>query len=129
MIYYHPLLLQAIAALPDNDGAARRALYERAKAALLTELRAVKPPLSEFEITRERLALEEAIRRIEAEYRHRHPRHDAALRHDYLRGSQQPVRVLYPTLRLMSLSASSTSQKATAPTPIAPSISAWVMGA
>jgi hypothetical protein len=73
MIDYHPLLLQAIAALADNDDAARRALYERGRAALLTELRAVKPPLSESEITGERLALEEAIRRIEAEYRRRRP--------------------------------------------------------
>jgi hypothetical protein len=73
MTDYHPLLLQAIAALADNDHAARRALYERARAALLTELRAVKPPLDESEITRERLALEEAIRRIEAEYRRRRP--------------------------------------------------------
>jgi hypothetical protein len=73
MIDYHPLLLQAIATLADNDDAARRVLYERARAALLTEFRAVKPPLNESEITRERLALEEGIRRIEAEYRRRRP--------------------------------------------------------
>jgi len=75
MTDYHPLLWQAIAALAEkiaalaeNNDAARRALYERARAALLTKLHAVKPPLGESEITRERLALEEAIRRIEAEY-------------------------------------------------------------
>ena len=40
----------------------RRALYERARAALLAQLRGVTPPLNESDITRERLALEESIR-------------------------------------------------------------------
>src|SRR5262249_1475177 len=41
--------------------------YERARGALVTQLRGVVPELSESEITRERLALEEAIRKVEAE--------------------------------------------------------------
>ena len=43
-------------------------LYERARTALVAQLRGMSdPPLTEAEITRERLALEEAIRKVEAE--------------------------------------------------------------
>ena len=42
-------------------------LYERARAALVAQLRSVDPPLEEADVTRERLALEEAIRKAEAE--------------------------------------------------------------
>src|SRR5213078_793245 len=46
----------------------RRLLYERARSALVAQLRGMNdPPLTEAEITRERLALEEAIRKVEAE--------------------------------------------------------------
>src|SRR5262249_32023684 len=48
-------------------GESRRALYERARAALIAQLRSVEPPLSESEITRERLSLEEAVRKVESE--------------------------------------------------------------
>jgi hypothetical protein len=67
MADYHPLISRAVEGLGTNTGEARRALYERARAALVTQLRAVDPPLSESDITRERLALEEAIRKVEAE--------------------------------------------------------------
>jgi hypothetical protein len=67
MTDYHPLILRAIEGLDRNTGEARRALYERARNALLTQLRSIKPALSEAEITRERLALEEAVRKVEAE--------------------------------------------------------------
>src|SRR4029077_13215399 len=50
-----------------NTGDARRALYERARTALVAQLRGVTPALSESDVTRERLALEEAIRKVEAE--------------------------------------------------------------
>ncbi len=52
---------------PAAPGEARRALYERARAALIAQLRGVQPPLSESEITRERLSLEEAVRKVESE--------------------------------------------------------------
>src|SRR5262249_61536899 len=39
----------------------------RARAALLAQLRSVTPALEESDITRERLALEESIRKVEAE--------------------------------------------------------------
>lgn len=67
MADYFPLIQRAIAGLDKNTGEARRALYERARTALVAQLRGVNPPLQESEITRERLALEEAIRKVEAE--------------------------------------------------------------
>lgn len=67
MADYHPLIAKAVAGLEKNTGEARRALYDRARNALVTQLRGVTPALSESDITRERLALEEAIRRVEAE--------------------------------------------------------------
>ena len=67
MTDYHPLISRAVEGLERNTGEARRALYERARTALVTQLRAVEPALSESEITRERLALEDAIRKVEAE--------------------------------------------------------------
>ncbi len=68
MADYYPLIARAIAGLdPNSTGESRRALYERARAALIAQLRGVQPALSEAEITRERLALEEAVRKVEAE--------------------------------------------------------------
>src|SRR5262245_17676673 len=67
MADYHPLIARAVAGLEKNTGEARRALYERARTALVAQLRGVTPPLDEAEITRERLALEESIRKVEAE--------------------------------------------------------------
>jgi hypothetical protein len=68
MADYYPLIARAIAGLdPNAPGESRRALYERARAALIAQLRNVQPPLSESEITRERLALEEAVRKVESE--------------------------------------------------------------
>src|SRR6476619_2512827 len=67
MADYHPLIARAVAGLDKNTGENRRALYERARTALVAQLRGVVPALDESEITRERLALEEAIRKVEAE--------------------------------------------------------------
>jgi len=67
MTDYHPLIARAVEGLQKSTGEARRALYERARTALVTQLRSVDPPLSETEITKERLALEDAIRKVEAE--------------------------------------------------------------
>ncbi|MGN6572230.1 MAG: hypothetical protein ACTHLO_12525 [Pseudolabrys sp.] len=67
MADYHPLIARAVGGLDSNTGENRRALYERARAALVNQLRGVDPPLDEDEITRERLALEEAIRQVETE--------------------------------------------------------------
>jgi hypothetical protein len=67
MADYHPLIARAVEGLANNTAEARRTLYERARAALVAQLRGIDPPLSEAEITRERLALEDAIRKVEAE--------------------------------------------------------------
>ena len=68
MADYYPLIARAIAGLdPSAPGESRRALYERARSALIAQLRSVEPPLSESEITRERLSLEEAVRKVESE--------------------------------------------------------------
>ena len=67
MADYYPLIAKAVSGLEKSTGEARRALYDRARTALLAQLRGVEPALSEPDITRERLALEEAIRKVEAE--------------------------------------------------------------
>src|SRR5437764_13460720 len=80
MADYYPLVAKAISGLEKNTGEGRRALYERARTALVAQLRGMSdPPLTEAEITRERLALEEAIRKVEAEAarRGREPRAEA----------------------------------------------------
>jgi hypothetical protein len=83
MTDYYPLIARAVVALEKNTGEARRGLYERARGALVAQLRGLDPPLTESEITRERLALEEAIRRVEAEsarrFRADSPRSDAVV--------------------------------------------------
>ena len=86
MADYYPLIARAIAGLdPSASGEARRALYERARTALIGQLRGVQPALTEAEITRERLALEDAVRRVEADAAKR-------ARPDALRAAASPVR-------------------------------------
>lgn len=68
MADYYPLLTRAIAALPDQDPAKRQAIYRRAREALERQLRGLDPPLGEADILKETLALEDVIRRIEADY-------------------------------------------------------------
>jgi hypothetical protein len=67
MADYYPLIAKAVSGLDKSTGETRRALYDRARTALLAQLRGVEPALSEPDITRERLALEEAIRKVEGE--------------------------------------------------------------
>jgi hypothetical protein len=68
MADYYQLIAKAVAGLdPEAPSESRRTIYERARAALLAELRTINPPFTEAEITRERLALEEAVRRVEEE--------------------------------------------------------------
>jgi hypothetical protein len=67
MADYHPLIARAVAGLDRNSVEARRVVYDRARNALVAQLRAIQPPLEESEITRERLELEEAIRKVEGE--------------------------------------------------------------
>jgi hypothetical protein len=67
MADYKELLRKAIAALPENNGASRRAVYEKARSALVGQLRAIQPPLAARDITTHRLQLEDGIRQVEQE--------------------------------------------------------------
>ena len=67
MADYHPLIARAVSGLDKDTAENRRVLYERARNALVAQLRGTVPALDESEITRERLALEEAIRKVEVE--------------------------------------------------------------
>jgi hypothetical protein len=68
MADFYPILSRAVAGLPDTSPEARRAVYERARAALVAQLRGLDPPLGEAEIMRERLSLDEAVAKVEADY-------------------------------------------------------------
>ena len=79
---YYALLAYAAANLDKNTAAVRRALYERARISLVTQIRKLDPPLTESEIRQEQLALEEAIRKLEADKLSRFAQH-----HDPLIGN------------------------------------------
>jgi len=64
---YYPLIGRVIAGLDKNTAEARRVIYDAARTYLVEELGKADPALSEAELTRERLALEQAIRKLEAE--------------------------------------------------------------
>ena len=67
MTNYYPLMASVVAALAPNTAEARRQLYDSARVGFPTYLGNLDPPLSDSDITRERSALEEVIRRLEAE--------------------------------------------------------------
>lgn len=66
MADYFPVLSRAVAGLETNTAETRRAVYDRARAAITRQLRAIDPPLAEEDIAREQTQLEDAIKRIEA---------------------------------------------------------------
>lgn len=68
MADYYPLLARALDALPDRSPALRKAVYERARNALISQLRSLDPPLSEADIDLERQALDKAIARLEVDH-------------------------------------------------------------
>ncbi len=67
MADYYAILKRAISALPEPTGEARRAVYEKARTALVAQLKSFDPPLSASDITQQRLQLEDAIRKVESE--------------------------------------------------------------
>ena len=67
MADYYTLISNGIAALDKKTSEARRVFYDRARTTLADHLRKADPPLSETIIERERLALEDAIRKVEAD--------------------------------------------------------------
>jgi hypothetical protein len=85
---YQPLIARAVEGLDSHKVETRRALYERARTALVTQLRAVDPPLSESAIAKERLALEGAIRNVEADAARKAP---ARREHHAAAVSSQPI--------------------------------------
>jgi hypothetical protein len=68
MADYYPLLASVVAALETNSAEARRQLYDCARVGFPNYLGNLDPPLSDSDMTRERTALEEVIRRLEAEH-------------------------------------------------------------
>lgn len=68
MADFYPVLSRAIAGLQEQTPEARRAVYDRAKLVLVTQLRNVDPPVSEADIMRQRLALDDVIARIERDH-------------------------------------------------------------
>jgi hypothetical protein len=66
MADWYPVIREAIAALDKKTSETRRAFYDRARASLANSLREADPPLSETFIEHERLALEDAISKLEA---------------------------------------------------------------
>jgi hypothetical protein len=67
MTNYYPLLASVVAALEPNTTEARRQLYDGARVGFPDYIWHLNPPPSDSEITRERTALEEVIRRVKAE--------------------------------------------------------------
>ncbi|QAY94761.1 hypothetical protein CWB41_02570 [Methylovirgula ligni] len=67
MADYYPLLAKAVAGLPNSTPETRRAVYERARKALLGQLQSLQPPVPEADLRRESEALDAAVARIESE--------------------------------------------------------------
>ena len=68
MADYYPLLARAVAGLKNSTPDARKAIYDRARKALLGQLSAMQPPPPDGAIEREAQALDEAVARLELEF-------------------------------------------------------------
>lgn len=68
MADYYPLIARAVEGLTEQNPVARRAVYERARTALVAQLRSLNPPLPEADIQRECASLDHAITQVEADY-------------------------------------------------------------
>jgi hypothetical protein len=64
---YYAMMAKAVGALDPNTGDARRLLYERARAALVAELRGADPALDPSDIMAAQMLLELAIGEVEAD--------------------------------------------------------------
>ena len=67
MTDFYSVLQRAVSSLPDSSGPNRRAVYDKARKALLKQRQSFDPPLPSSDVTAQRLALEDAIRKIENE--------------------------------------------------------------
>src|SRR4051812_35645186 len=68
MADYYPLIARAVEGLTEQTPVTRRAVYERARTALVAQLRSLDPPLAEPDIQRECTSLDHAITQVEADY-------------------------------------------------------------
>jgi hypothetical protein len=69
MADYYSLLSKAVGNLPKSSPAsARKAIYDRARSALIRQLRSLNTTLSEADIAREEAALEAAVARLETQF-------------------------------------------------------------
>jgi len=68
MADYYPLIARAVEGLTEQTPVTRRAVYERARTALVAQLRSLDPPLSEADIQKECTSLDQAITQVEADY-------------------------------------------------------------
>jgi hypothetical protein len=67
MADYYPSISRAVAALDKKSFETRRVVYDRARTTLADQLQRVDPLLSETDLKHERLALEHAISKVEAD--------------------------------------------------------------
>jgi hypothetical protein len=67
MADYYSIIAKAVGALDPNTGDARRRLYDRARGALLGEMRNIELALDQADILAARMSLEEAIGKVETE--------------------------------------------------------------
>ncbi len=68
MADFYPVLARAVSALAENTPEARRSIYERARAALVAQMRSIQPPLPEERIAAQVAALDDAAQRIERDH-------------------------------------------------------------
>src|SRR5215212_10075569 len=68
MADFYILIARAVERLLEQSPERRRAVYERARSALMGQLHALDPPCSEAELARLVQLLEDAISRVEVHY-------------------------------------------------------------
>jgi lipoprotein-anchoring transpeptidase ErfK/SrfK len=68
MVEYFPVINRAVEALNPNTPETRRALYDRARRALIDGLRSSDPTLSDTDLKTQSNALEGAIRQVESQF-------------------------------------------------------------
>ncbi len=122
MADYYPLLAKAVSALPSSDREQRTAIYERARKALVGQLKSITPPVEDSDIERESAALDAAIARLEEELAQAQSASPAPSSTAITRKSLPPLPPLPPKLDLAQLAkstrANSTSANSTSAKPI-----------
>ena len=78
MADYYTIIAKAVGGLDPNTGAARRRLYDRARVALVAEMRSARNALDKSDIVAAQRSLEEAIGQIEADAEPDEPTAEAA---------------------------------------------------